>query len=105
MRERRSLGVDDMTGGTFTITNPGPYGTLLTGAIINQPQVAILFTDGVTRKPVVVETADGGESIAIHSVGLLALTFDHRAVDGGYAAKFLRHVATILASREWTDEF
>ena len=103
-REKK-LGVDDMTGGTFTITNPGPYGTLLTGAIINQPQVAILSTDGVTRKPVVVETADGGESIAIHSVGLLALTFDHRAVDGGYAAKFLRHVATILASREWTDEF
>jgi 2-oxoglutarate dehydrogenase E2 component (dihydrolipoamide succinyltransferase) len=103
-REKK-LGVDDMTGGTFTITNPGPYGTLLTGAIINQPQVAILSTDGVTRKPVVVETADGGESIAIHSVGLLALTFDHRAVDGAYAAKYLRHVALILGSREWGDEF
>ena len=100
----KKLGVDDLTGGTFTITNPGPFGTLLTGAVINQPQVAILSTDGVTRKPVVVETPDGGESIAIHSVGLLALTFDHRAIDGAYAARFLRHVAEILATRDWSAE-
>src|ERR1019366_6771748 len=57
----KSLGVDDVSGGTFTITNPGPYGTLITGAVINQPQVAILSTDGVTRKPVVVTGADGSE--------------------------------------------
>ena len=98
-----SLGVDDYALGTFTITNPGPFGTLMTGAIINQPQVAILSTDGVVRRPVVVSDGDGGESIAIHSTGLLALTFDHRAVDGAYAARFLRRVATILHEHDWAD--
>ena len=101
----KKLGLDDMAGGTFTITNPGPFGTLLTGAVINQPQVAILSTDGVTRKPVVVATSDGGESIAIHSVGLLALTFDHRAVDGAYAARYLQRVAEILGTRDWASDF
>jgi pyruvate dehydrogenase E2 component (dihydrolipoamide acetyltransferase) len=92
----RKLTVDDMSAGTFTVTNPGPFGTLLTGAVINQPQIAILATDGITRKPVVVTSATGEESIAIHSVGLLALTFDHRAVDGATAARFLAHVAATL---------
>jgi pyruvate dehydrogenase E2 component (dihydrolipoamide acetyltransferase) len=100
----KKLTMDDMAKGTFTITNPGPFGTLMTGAVINQPQVAILSTDGVTRKPVVVTGPDGGESIAIHSVGLLALTFDHRAVDGAYAAKFLLRVSAILNSREWVKD-
>ncbi len=97
----KSLGVDDMSGGTFTITNPGPYGTLITGAIINQPQVAILSTDGVTRKPVVVTGPDGSEAIAIHSVGLVALTFDHRAIDGAYAARFLARLAQLLQETDW----
>ncbi len=99
----KRLGVDETAGGTFTITNPGPYGTLMTGAVINQPQVAILATDGVARKPVVVRNADGGESIAIHSVGLLAITFDHRVIDGAYAARFLRRVDEILNTRNWRD--
>ena len=97
----KSLGVDDMSGGTFTITNPGPYGTLITGAVINQPQVAILSTDGVSRKPVVVTAQDGSEAIAIHSVGLVALTFDHRAVDGAYAARFLARLAQLLQETHW----
>jgi pyruvate dehydrogenase E2 component (dihydrolipoamide acetyltransferase) len=100
----KNLTVDDMAGGTFTITNPGPYGTLMTGAIINQPQVAILATDAVTRRPVVVTSPDGEESISIHSVGLVALTFDHRAVDGATAARFLNHVARDLADRDWIHE-
>ena len=100
----KQLTLDDMANGTFTITNPGPFGTLLTGAIINQPQVAILSTDGVARKPVVVTSSDGGESVAIHSVGMLALTFDHRAVDGAYAARFLLRVADILNTRNWTED-
>jgi 2-oxoglutarate dehydrogenase E2 component (dihydrolipoamide succinyltransferase) len=99
----KALGVDDMSGGTFTITNPGPYGTLLTGAVINQPQVAILSTDGVTRKPVVVTGLDGSEAITIHSVGLVALTFDHRAVDGAYAARFLDRLATLLQESDWAS--
>jgi len=97
----KGLGIDDMSGGTFTITNPGPYGTLMTGAVINQPQVAILSTDGVTRKPVVVTGPDGSEAIAIHSVGLVALTFDHRAVDGAYAARFLARLASVLQDTDW----
>jgi 2-oxoglutarate dehydrogenase E2 component (dihydrolipoamide succinyltransferase) len=100
---RKKLTVDDTAHGTFTISNPGPFATLLTGAIINQPQVAILSTDGVSRKPVVIEV-DGVETVVVHSVGLLALTFDHRAVDGAYAARFLNRVDEILNSRDWAAE-
>jgi 2-oxoglutarate dehydrogenase E2 component (dihydrolipoamide succinyltransferase) len=96
-----TLGVDDYARGTFTITNPGPFGTLITGAVINQPQVAILSTDGVTRRPTVVTNDEGEESVAIHSKGMLALTFDHRAVDGAYAARFLQRVAAILDELDW----
>jgi pyruvate dehydrogenase E2 component (dihydrolipoamide acetyltransferase) len=99
----KKLTVDDMSGATFTITNPGPYGTLMTAAIINQPQVAILSTDAVTRKPVVVNI-DGSEALAIHSVGVLALTFDHRAIDGAYAARFLRRMNEILTTRDWSAD-
>ena len=100
----KRLSLDDISGGTFSITNAGPFGTLLTGAIINQPQVAILSTDGVARKLVVVELPDGTESITIHSVGLAAMTFDHRAVDGAYVARFLARMAEILNDRDWAGE-
>jgi 2-oxoglutarate dehydrogenase E2 component (dihydrolipoamide succinyltransferase) len=100
----KKLTVDDMANGTFTITNPGPFGTLMTGAIINQPQVGILATDGVVRKPVVVTDGSGNEAIAIHSVGNLALTFDHRVIDGAYAARFLARMADILQTRDWASE-
>jgi len=100
----KRLSADDISGGTFSITNAGPFGTLLTGAIINQPQVAILSTDGVSRKPVVVQLPDGSESIAIHSMGLLAMTFDHRAVDGAYVARFLARMSEILIERDWASE-
>ncbi len=100
----RKLGPDDIAGGTFTITNPGPFGTLVTGAIINQPQVAILATDGVAKRPVVVELPDGSDAIAVHPVGNLALTFDHRAVDGAYVAAFLAKVKQILETRDWAAE-
>ncbi len=100
----KRLSLDDISGGTFSITNAGPFGTLITGAIINQPQVAILSTDGVARKPVVVALPDGTESIAIHSVGLAALTFDHRAVDGAYTARFLARLSEILNERDWAGE-
>jgi len=100
----KRLSADDISGGTFSITNSGPFGTLITGAIINQPQVAILSTDGVSRKPVVVQLPDGSESIAIHSMGLLAMTFDHRAVDGAYVARFLARMSEILVERDWASE-
>jgi pyruvate dehydrogenase E2 component (dihydrolipoamide acetyltransferase) len=100
----KKLSPDDIAGGTFTITNPGPFGTTLTLPIINQPQVAIVSTDGVTRRPVVVELADGSEGIAIHSVGNITLTWDHRAFDGAYAASFLAKVKDIIESRDWQAE-
>jgi 2-oxoglutarate dehydrogenase E2 component (dihydrolipoamide succinyltransferase) len=100
----KRLGPDDLAGGTFTISNPGPFGTLLTGAVINQPQVAILSTDSVVRKPVVITAADGTESVGIHSIGLLALTFDHRSVDGAYAARFLARMAEVLTTRVWDQD-
>ena len=93
---------DDMTGGTYTLSNSGVFGTLITAPIINQPQVAILSTDGVHKKPVVIES-DAGDSIAIRPVGVLAQTFDHRAVDGAYSAAFLREVKTILETRDWVQ--
>jgi pyruvate dehydrogenase E2 component (dihydrolipoamide acetyltransferase) len=100
----KKLSPDDIQGGTFTITNPGPFGTLLTLPIINQPQVAILSTDGVKRRPVVVALPDGSESIAIHSVGNLALGFDHRAFDGAYASAFVAKVKEHLETRDWAAE-
>jgi pyruvate dehydrogenase E2 component (dihydrolipoamide acetyltransferase) len=100
----KKLSADDITGGTFTLSNSGSFGSHLVLPIINQPQVAILSTDGVHRKPVVVTDAGGHESIAIHSVGLLAMSWDHRAFDGGYAAAFLREVKQILETREWEAE-
>jgi 2-oxoglutarate dehydrogenase E2 component (dihydrolipoamide succinyltransferase) len=100
----KRLSLDDISGGTFSITNAGPFGTLITGAIINQPQVAILSTDGVARRPIVMELPDGTESIAIHSVGLAAMTFDHRAVDGAYVARFLARLSEILNERDWAGE-
>ncbi|HEY5244179.1 MAG TPA: 2-oxo acid dehydrogenase subunit E2, partial [Acidimicrobiales bacterium] len=100
----RQLGADDVVGGTFSITNDGPFGTYFTVPIINQPQVAILATDGVTRRPVVVTLPDGSESIAVHSVGVLGMSWDHRAVDGAYVSSFLRLVADLLGSRDWAAE-
>ena len=100
----KRLAPDDVAGGTFTITNPGPSGTAISAPIIHQPQVAILSTDGVRRRPVVVEAGDGTEAIAVHAVGMLGLSFDHRAFDGAYASAFLARVRDILETRPWEVE-
>jgi pyruvate dehydrogenase E2 component (dihydrolipoamide acetyltransferase) len=99
-----ALKPDDMTEGTYSLTNNGSFGTFLTAPVINQPQVAILSTDGVHRRPWVV-TDDKGERIEIRPVGILAHSFDHRAVDGAYSGAYLRRVKQILESREWIAEF
>ena len=80
---------DELGGGTFTLTNTGSRGALFDTPIINQPQVGILGTGAVVRRPVIVTTADGEETIAIRSMVYLALTYDHRLVDGADAARFL----------------
>ena len=100
----KQLGPDEIMGGTFTITNMGPFGTLFTVPIINQPQVAILATDAVKKRPVVVEGPDGDDAIAVHSMGVLTLSWDHRAFDGAYAASFLHSLAEILEGRDWEAE-
>jgi pyruvate dehydrogenase E2 component (dihydrolipoamide acetyltransferase) len=100
----RKLNADDIAGGTFSITNDGPFGTYFTVPIINQPQVAILATDGIARRPVVITHADGTESIAIHSTGVLGCSWDHRAVDGAYVSLFLARVSDLLGSRDWAAE-
>jgi pyruvate dehydrogenase E2 component (dihydrolipoamide acetyltransferase) len=100
----KKLSGDDLSGGTFTITNAGPFGTLFTVPVINQPQVAILSTDGVKKKPVAIELPDGSDGIAIHPVGNLAMSWDHRAFDGAYAAAFLKSVKDILETRDWEAE-
>jgi len=80
---------DELGGGTFTITNTGSRGALFDTPIINQPQVAILGLGAVVKRPVAVKDADGGETIAIRSMVYLALSYDHRVVDGADAARFL----------------
>lgn len=100
----RKLTPDEIQGGTFTISNNGSAGSVLTMPIINQPQVAILSTDAIVRKPVVAQLSDGSESIAIHPVGNLAMSWDHRAFDGAYAAGFLAKIKQVLETQDWSAE-
>ena len=72
--------------------------------IINQPQVAIISTDAIVRKPVVADAARRRRGIAIHPVGNLAMSWDHRAFDGAYAAGFLERVKEILETKDWSAE-
>jgi 2-oxoglutarate dehydrogenase E2 component (dihydrolipoamide succinyltransferase) len=95
----KRLSPDDVQGGTFTITNPGRFGTVLATPIINQPQVAILDLEAVVKRPVVVEGQDG-DSIAIRPIANLCLSFDHRALDGAEAARFLGRVKALLEGPE-----
>ena len=100
----RKLSPDEISGGTFTLSNNGSAGSVLTMPIINQPQVGIISTDAIVRKPVVTTGPDGGEAIAIHPVGNLAMSWDHRAFDGAYAARFLARVKEILETKDWSTE-
>ncbi len=97
----KRLSPDEVQGGTFTITNPGLFGGLFGTPIINQPQVAILGVGGVKKRPVVVETEDG-DFIAIRSIGILSLTFDHRLVDGAVADQFMARVKSVLEAGQFT---
>ena len=94
----------DTQDGTFTFTNVGTFGSLMGTPIINQPQVAILSITSVSKKPVVVTLPDGTDFIAIRPMGMLGLSWDHRAFDGAYAASFLSEVKHQLQSRDWAAE-
>ena len=98
-----ALSPDELRGGTYTISNSGSFGTMITAPIINQPQVAILSLDGVHKKPTVIEGPDG-DAIAVRPIGVLAQSFDHRAFDGAYSAAFLRRLKQALETRNWVSE-
>jgi 2-oxoglutarate dehydrogenase E2 component (dihydrolipoamide succinyltransferase) len=86
----KKLTPDDVAGGSFTITNPGGYGTFHGTPVISQPQVGILGTYAIVKRPWVVTDANGADALAIRSIMNLTLTYDHRLVDGAYAGRFLR---------------
>jgi len=95
---------DDIAGSTFTITNPGPFGSFLSAPIINVPNVAILSTDTVAKRPTVITTPDGQDTIAIRHIGYLGLTWDHRAFDGSTAVLFLRRIKENIENWDWEQE-
>jgi 2-oxoglutarate dehydrogenase E2 component (dihydrolipoamide succinyltransferase) len=96
-----NLGPDDLTGGTFTITNLGSFGALSDTPIINQPQVAILGPGAVVKRPVVIDDLNLGETIAIRHMVHLALSYDHRLVDGADAGRFLADVKRRLEAAQF----
>jgi 2-oxoglutarate dehydrogenase dihydrolipoamide succinyltransferase (E2 component) len=96
----KQLDPDDVHGGTFTITNPGQFGAVIATPIINQPQVGILDLEAIVKRPVVVTAEDGTDSIAIRPMGFLPLSFDHRALDGATAARFLSRIKERLETWE-----
>lgn len=89
------IAIEDMTGGTFTISNGGVYGSLMGTPIINPPQSAILGMHGITKRPVVISGKNGDE-IAIRPMMYLALTYDHRLIDGREAVTFLRKIKDVI---------
>jgi pyruvate dehydrogenase E2 component (dihydrolipoamide acetyltransferase) len=93
----KKLSPDDVQRGTFTITNPGVFGSIIGTPIINQPQVAILCVGAIQKQPAVV-TVDGTDSLAIRLMGMLSLAFDHRVVDGADADRFMADVKRTLES-------
>jgi 2-oxoglutarate dehydrogenase E2 component (dihydrolipoamide succinyltransferase) len=92
---------DELSGGTFTLTNTGSRGALFDTPIINQPQVAILGTGAVVKRPVVIDDPNLGETIAVRQMVYLALTYDHRLVDGADAARFLGEVKARLEAGQF----
>jgi 2-oxoglutarate dehydrogenase E2 component (dihydrolipoamide succinyltransferase) len=99
-----SYDLDDVSGSTFTISNNGSFNSFLTSPIINQPNVAILSTESVKKRPVVIEAQDGTDSIAIRHTGMLSLTWDHRAFDGSVALSFLNSIREKLENSDWSQE-
>jgi len=98
-RDRRRAGElasDDVAGGTFTITNPGAFGAIAATPIINQPQVAILGVGAIEKRPKVVTLPDGTDTIAIRTMGMISMSYDHRVVDGADADRFLADVKRAL---------
>ena len=99
----KRLSPEEVQGGTFTVTNPGVFGSLFGTPIINQPQVAILGIGAIEKRPVVVTDDDGNDTIAIKTMCYFALTFDHRLVDGAEADSFMNHLRRTLLEETWSE--
>jgi pyruvate dehydrogenase E2 component (dihydrolipoamide acetyltransferase) len=98
----KQLTPEDVQGGTFTITNPGGHGSVVGTPIINQPQVAILDTEALVKRPVVITDDKGADAISIRPIMNLCLSFDHRLIDGAYAVQFMAEVRDNLEG--WSEE-
>ena len=98
------LSPDDLSGGTYSISNNGVFGTTFTTPIINAPQVGILSIDAIRLKPAVVSTQEG-DFVAPRMIGMIGQSFDHRAFDGAYSAAFLSRLKEILETHNWDEEF
>ena len=99
----KKLGPDELKGGTFTITNPGVFGSLFGTPVINQPQVAILGIGAIEKRPMVMTDADGCDTIAIRVMSYFGITYDHRLVDGADADHFMNSVKKMLESDAWPE--
>lgn len=99
----KKLSPDEVKAGTFTITNPGVFGSLFGTPVINQPQVAILGVGTIEKRPVVVTDADGNDSLGIRTMCYLAITFDHRLVDGADADRFMATIKDHLETGTWSE--
>ena len=99
----KKLSPDELKGGTFTVTNPGVFGSLFGTPIINQPQVAILGLGTIEKRPVVVTDAEGNDTIVIKPMAYFAITYDHRLVDGADADHFMNHIKKTLVEETWSE--
>ena len=99
----KKLKPEETQGGTFTITNPGVFGSLFGTPVINQPQVAILGVGTIEKRPVVIEDENGNDAIAVKIMTYLAITYDHRLVDGADADRFMIDVKKVLEEDPWTE--
>lgn len=100
----KKLSPDEVHGGTFTITNPGPFGSILSVPIINTGQAGILATDAVVKRPVVVTDEHGNDSIAIRHMLFVSMSWDHRVIDGAEAAQFLAHLKGLLEEADFESD-
>ena len=99
----KKISPDDLRGGTFTVTNPGVFGSLFGTPIINQPQVAIMGLGTIEKRPVVISDSEGNDWIGIKTMSYISLTYDHRLVDGADAEHFMNHVKDIVEKGDWEE--
>jgi pyruvate dehydrogenase E2 component (dihydrolipoamide acetyltransferase) len=99
----KKLSPDELEGGTFTITNPGVFGSLFGTPIINQPQVAILGLGAIEKRPVVMQDDNGNDAIAIRTMAYMPITYDHRLIDGADADHFMNDIKKMIEEDSWAE--